>query len=80
MKLSLEELLREVSTLRGGSLNIYKPVVALEWYEHDDVASIRVGRCKGLEEIVYQKTFTGHDAVRVVLEGALAALKETGAS
>ena len=44
--------LYELATLRGGPRDIYKPVIRIEYYEHDDCLRVEVGRCKGMENIL----------------------------
>ena len=46
------KLLVEIGKLRGGPHNFYKPVVRLEYYEHDGQAHCAIGRCKGMDDIV----------------------------
>jgi len=76
---SIEDLMRDLGTLRGGSHGIYKPAVEVTFYEHDECASVRVGRCKGMEEVVYTNSFMGDDCLRRALVDALENLKATGA-
>lgn len=44
-------LFQEISTLRGGPEKLYKPVVRIEYYEHDGIVNVAVGRCKGMDDI-----------------------------
>lgn len=46
-------VLRDTSTDwpgADGRSRFYKPVVRLEWFEHDNQAECRIGRCKGFDE------------------------------
>lgn len=43
----LAMLLTEAGQLRGGEHKLYKPGLALSWYEHDDEARVYVHPCKG---------------------------------
>lgn len=45
-------LFEEISALRGGPYRLYKPVVRIEYYEHDGIVNAAVGRCKGMDDIV----------------------------
>lgn len=71
----LEAFLRWVGQLRGGAFNLYKPVVRVEFFEHDEIWTIQVGRCKGMEEIVLTTTGSLHEAMQC----AEAALESSGA-
>lgn len=46
------EVVKKLGEFRGGPHNIYKPVIRLEYYEHDGIANVSVGRCKGMEDVV----------------------------
>lgn len=77
---AVERKLHALSTARGGSLKIYKPVVRIEWYEHDGIATVEVGRCKGMEEIVLTASAQAEhaaEAISAALEKALLALEKT---
>lgn len=41
------EAIERISVMRGGPKGLYKPVVRVEWYEHDNAADVAVTRCKG---------------------------------
>ena len=78
---STDEMLVRIGRLRGGEHQLYKPVVVLEFYEHDDEATVRIGRCKGMEEIVLTvSAMGGSDAIGRALSKALAELLGSGAS
>lgn len=47
--------LHTLATTSGGLHALYKPVVRIEIYEHDDEVTVEVGRCKGMDEIVIRK-------------------------
>jgi len=42
------QVVKELGRFRGGPHNIYKPAIRLEYYEHDGIATVTVGRCKGI--------------------------------
>lgn len=42
----------ELALLRGGPRDLYKPVIRIEYYEHDGCVTVQVGRCKSMDEIV----------------------------
>lgn len=42
----------DLATIRGGPKDVYKPVVRIEYYEHDECVRVEVGRCKGMETVV----------------------------
>lgn len=63
-----------------GMAAFYKPVVKLEWYEHDGDLSVSVGRCKGFgDDTVHVSTYGGGDfGPRAAEAICLAALKCLG--
>lgn len=72
--------LEELATIRGGPHKLYKPVVRVEYYEHDEVVTVEVGRCKGMEEVVIRKSVTSaqesvDDCLLVALKAAIAEAK-----
>lgn len=74
-------LLKGIGSLRGGKFNLYKPLITLEFYEHDDVAWLQLDRCKNSGEIVYRSsTVMGPDALMRCLRKTLEDLKASGAS
>lgn len=45
-----------LACLDGGPEHIYKPVIRLEYYEHDGEVRVFVGRCKGVEDLAGEAT------------------------
>lgn len=72
------EVVDAVGKFRGGPNNLYKPVVRVEWYEHDGIATVVIGRCKGLEDIVGGAEVWGKGLETVALAICRAALKAVG--
>lgn len=48
--------LQRLATLRGGPLDLYKPFIRIEIFEHDDYVHVQVGRCKSLDELVFSRS------------------------
>ena len=46
--------LEQLANAGGGKLQLYKPVVRIEVYGHDDQVSVEVGRCKSMDEVVIE--------------------------
>lgn len=42
------EVVKKLGEFRDGPNKLYKPVIRLEYYEHDGIATVTVGRCKGI--------------------------------
>lgn len=43
----------------GGPCGLYKPVLRIEIYEHDDEVRVELGRCKSMDEIVATRSALG---------------------
>ena len=71
-------LMRDIGSLRGGSFSLYKPVVRVEFFEHDEESTVEVGRCKGMEEIVLRVT-SGLGVEHALVE-TFKKLKDSGAT
>jgi len=70
-------VLREIQILNGGPRKFYSPLVQLDLYEHDDIYTIRVGRCKsvGMKDDIAVHTYSWEQVPRAI---CLAALKAVG--
>lgn len=47
--------LEALANASGGKHKLYKPVIRIEVYEHDDQVDVEVDRCKGNNGVVIQK-------------------------
>lgn len=56
------EAIERIGKMNGGPFKLYKPVVQIEWYDHDSEATVSVGRCKSMDEVVAVATTFGNPA------------------
>lgn len=81
----VEKLMEHVSDFRGGHLDLYKPGLAIDYYEHDDIASVLLTRCKASpiaspDCVVFTSPdFWGRDCIRRALLWTALVLRKGGA-
>lgn len=78
-------LLRILGEMRAGDYQLYKPGVAVSYYDHDEIASVYVTRCKACpvestDEIVIRTgSVCGVECVRRALLSAILIALRSGA-